>query len=403
MRDPTPLIRSMNPERPLIAHVVHHFGVGGLENGVVNLINHLPDDQWRHAVISLTNTSENFRLRIRRSDVLHVSLRKRPGHLLRYYPTLFRLFREMRPAIVHTRNLAALEASVPAWAAGVAARVHGEHGWDMHDLAGSSRKYRLVRHLYRPFVHKYVALSKHIEAYLHTQVGVPADRIAQIYNGVDTDRFSPAALDKTPIPDCPFTRPDHWLVGTVGRLEAVKDQRGLVFAFLRAIALSPIARQRMRLVIIGDGPTRTSVVEELEQAGARDLAWLPGERSDIPDLLRGLDCFVLPSLAEGISNTILEAMATGLPVIATRVGGNAELIEENVTGRLVPSGDPAALAAAMLAYFGDAIAARQHGTAARRVAENTFALKGMVSKYEAVYEEALSSRRERYLGRVRAW
>ena len=392
----------MNPEPPLIAHVVHRFGVGGLENGVVNLINHLPDKHWRHAVISLTDISSDFRRRIQRDDVLYASLGKHPGHLLRYYPTLFHLFREMRPAIVHTRNLAALEASVPAWSAGVAMRVHGEHGWDMHDLVGSNQKYRFVRRLYRPFVQKYVALSKQIEDYLRRRVGVPANRIAQIYNGVDTERFAPAVLDWSPIRDCPFARPDSWLVGTVGRLEAVKDHRCLAQAFIRAVGRSPGARRRMRLIIIGDGWMRASVTKELERAGVGDLAWLPGERNDVPGILRGLDCFVLPSLAEGISNTILEAMASGLPVIATRVGGNAELIEEDVTGKLVPSADPEAIATALLAYFGDATVARQHARAARRAAEDKFGLKRMISRYGEVYEEALSSHHRGYLNRIGA-
>ena len=95
-------------------------------------------------------------------------------------------------------------------------------------------------------------------------------------------------------------------------------------------------------------------------------------------------------------------MASGLPVIATRVGGNAELIEDGATGKLVPSGDPDAMAAAMLAYFEDSTVARHHGDAARRAAENKFSLEGMISKYDAVYEEALSSCRRSYLNRVGA-
>jgi glycosyltransferase involved in cell wall biosynthesis len=158
----------------------------------------------------------------------------------------------------------------------------------------------------------------------------------------------------------------------------------------------------MRLIIIGDGWMRASVTKELERAGVGDLAWLPGERNDVPGILRGLDCFVLPSLAEGISNTILEAMASGLPVIATRVGGNAELIEEDVTGKLVPSADPEAIATALLAYFGDATVARQHARAARRAAEDKFGLKRMISRYGEVYEEALSSHHRGYLNRIGA-
>ncbi len=98
--------------RPLIAHVVYRFDVGGLENGVVNLINHMAADRWRHAVIALTGSTD-LQQRIRRTDVRFLALHKPPGHLLRLYPRLVRLLRELRPAIVHTRNLAALEAVVP--------------------------------------------------------------------------------------------------------------------------------------------------------------------------------------------------------------------------------------------------------------------------------------------------
>jgi glycosyltransferase involved in cell wall biosynthesis len=128
----------------------------------------------------------------------------------------------------------------------------------------------------------------------------------------------------------------------------------------------------------------------LQQAGLDDLAWLPGERSDVPEVMRGLDCFVLPSLAEGISNTILEAMASGLPVIATRVGGNAELIEPGTTGQLVPAADPDGLARAILDYYFDRQTARQHASAARRAAEDKFALDAMVKRYGELYEQLLA-------------
>ena len=108
---------------------------------------------------------------------------------MRQWPALVRTFRELRPDIVHTRNLAPLEAVLPAWVAGVPVRVHGEHGWDVGDLDGSNRTHRLTRRLYRPFVTRYVALSRHIEDYLQSSIGVPADAIAQIYNGVDTARL----------------------------------------------------------------------------------------------------------------------------------------------------------------------------------------------------------------------
>jgi sugar transferase (PEP-CTERM/EpsH1 system associated) len=374
-----------NTESRLIVHVVHGFAVGGLENGVVNLVNRLPADRWRHAILALTDVSEEFCKRIERKDVDFIALQKKPGHLAKLYPRLYGLFRAQRPAIVHTRNIAALEAQAPAWLAGVPARVHGEHGWGVSDLGGISNRYRLVRRLYRPFVQRFVALSQPIESYLEHGVGVPRARIARICNGVDTARFCPAGGAREPIPGCPFDDPRLWLVGTVGRMQAVKDQVNLAQAFVRALEIEPQARARMRLVMIGEGALRERVVETLERAGARDLAWLPGERADVPRIMRGLDCFALPSLAEGISNTILEAMASGLPIAATAVGGNSELIESGLTGKLVPSANAEALAQAILGYFREPALARRHGKAARNRAERQFSLERMVADYERLY------------------
>lgn len=373
----------------LVAHVVYRFDVGGLENGVVNLINRMPADRWRHAVIALTEIAEPFCARVTRPDVTYVALRKEPGHLWGEYPRLYRLFRSLAPAIVHTRNLAALEASVPAWMARVPVRVHGEHGWDVHDPAGERRRYQLVRRAYRPFVSQYIALSRDIESYLERKVGVPADAIRQIYNGVDTERFRPAVGGREPIEGCPFTDPAHWLVGTVGRLEAVKDQLNLARAFVKAHRMDGEARRRMRLVLVGEGSLRAGVEAILAEGGVRDCAWFAGERGDVPAIMRGLDCFALPSRSEGISNTILEAMASGLPVVATRVGGNGELVEHDMTGALVPPGDADALAGAILDYFKFPATARRHGKSARRVVVQRFSLERMVTDYAATYEAAL--------------
>ena len=319
--------QSMKTSPPLLAHVVFRFGVGGLENGIVNLINHLPGERWRHAIVSLTEVSPEFTERITRSDVHYIALGKRPGHLVRDYPQLLRVFKALRPVIVHTRNLAALEAVVPA----------------------------------------------------------------QIYNGVDTARFYPATGARASITGCPFQAPDQWLIGSVGRLEGIKDPLNLVRAFVLALKMQPAAANHLRLVVVGDGALRLEADAVLAEAGLRELAWFAGERADVPQFLRGLDCFVLPSLAEGVSNTILEAMATRLPVIATHVGGNAELIEPGMTGTLVPSARADALARAMLAYFGDRATARRHAKAAHHVALTRFSLATMVAAYARVYERSLAA------------
>lgn len=374
--------------RPLVAHVVFRFDVGGLENGVVNLINHMPAEAYRHAVIALTEITD-FSRRIRRDDVPLVALSKPPGQTMRIFPRLWQLFRELGPAIVHTRNLGALETALPAWLAGVAARVHGEHGRDVGDLDGSNVKYRLVRRAYRPFVSRYIALSRDLEYYLTDAIGVAPRRIAQIYNGVDTVRFHPAAGGRSPLPGCPFDDPSLWLVGTVGRMQAVKDQLNLAQAFVRAVSVEPALRRRLRLIMVGDGPLREACLRLLTEAGVADLAWLPGERDDVPVVLRSLDCFVLPSLAEGISNTILEAMASGLPVIATRVGGNGELVEDGRTGILVPAADPETLADALRRLAADPNRAGAMGRDGRETALRRFSMESMTRSYQAVYDDVL--------------
>ncbi|MDE2367617.1 MAG: TIGR03088 family PEP-CTERM/XrtA system glycosyltransferase [Burkholderiales bacterium] len=369
---------------PLVVHVVYRFDTGGLENGVVNLINRMP--AYRHAVVSMTEVVPAFASRVTAAQVGFHALHKPPGHGAQIYPALYRLLRDLRPAVVHTRNLAALECQVPAALARVPVRIHGEHGRNVEDPDGLSRRHQWIRRAYRPFVHRYVALSRDLAGYLEHRVGVPRRRIEQIYNGVDIDRFHPAAGRREPMPGCPYDDPALWLVGTVGRMHGVKAQTLLARAFVRALELAPAMRSRLRLVLIGDGPLRHEAQAIVDAAGAGELAWLPGERSDVPQIMRGLDAFVLPSQAEGISNTILEAMASGLPVVATAVGGNPELVVAGETGELVASDDVQALAGSLLNLVSDPARSQAYGRAARLRVERQFSLPAMVDAYQGLYD-----------------
>ena len=374
--------------RPLVLHVMYRFDTGGLENGIVNLINHMPAHAYRHAVMALTEVTD-FSRRIQRDDVEFISLRKPPGHGVWQYAKLFKLFRQLRPAIVHSRNLAALEAQAPAWAAGAPVRIHGEHGRDIGDLDGSNVSYQRLRRLYKPFVHHYLALSRDLDAYLVDKVKVRPHKITQVYNGVDTRNFSPSSDGPQPIAGCPFDPANHWLIGTVGRMHPVKDQVMLAHAFVQALALTPQLRPRLRMVMVGEGPLRAQALAVLEAAGVADLAWLPGERHDVADIMRGLHAFALPSLAEGISNTILEAMASALPVLATAVGGNADLVLHGQTGLIIPAADPAAMAREIARLASSPQQSRAMGEAGRRRVEATFSMQAMVSTYQKVYDTQL--------------
>lgn len=374
---------------PLVAHLIHRLDVGGLENGLVNLINGMPEQRFRHAIICLT-TATGFKRRIKRPGVAIFTLDKPAGNSPRTLYRLWRLLRELRPAILHTRNLAALEGAVPAALAGVRIRIHGEHGRDIGDIDGSNVRQQRIRRLFKPFVSQYIALSKDLEAYLCDKIHVPRARIAQLYNGVDTGLFHPAPGRRDPLPAPGFAAAGTFVIGTIGRMQPVKDQLTLARAFVLLLKMIPRTVAELRLVMIGDGPLRAEVAAILERAGALDLAWLPGERDDIPQLLRGFDLFVLPSLGEGISNTILEAMASGLAVVATAVGGNPELVAEGQSGTLVPSADPQAMAEAIFRYVASPAECRRQGQEARRIAVRDFGMAAMVEGYMRLYDGLLA-------------
>lgn len=378
----------LGAERPLIVHLIHSLDVGGLENGLVNLLNRMPDDGCRHAIICMTHYSE-FRNRIKRPEVQVYALHKPPGKALGTYVQLWRLLRRLKPALLHTRNLATLEGQFWAMLAGVKRRIHSEHGRDADDIDGSNVKYQRMRRALRPLVQHQIALSKDLERYLLERVAVPAQQLSQIYNGVDDSRFFPA-VRRQAVAGSPFNdSPELIVIGTVGRLQAVKDQLNLARAFVLLIERRPDLRPVARLAIVGDGTLRADVEAILRQAGVAELSWMAGSRNDVPELMRAFDIFALPSLAEGISNTILEAMASGLPVVATDVGGNGELIEAGVTGQLVPKADPAALADALARYIDDAALRAEHGRAGRQRVEQQFSLDRMVERYTRIYRLAL--------------
>ncbi len=361
---------------PLVAHLIFRLTIGGLENGLVNLVNWMPHDKYRHVIICLTDSGD-FSKRIERSDVVIHALHKRPGQDPIVHWRLWKLLRKLRPQVMHTRNVGTLEYVITAALAGVPCRVHGEHGWDAGDPQGRRWRYKLLRRLCSPLLARVITVSEHMRRWATSEVGTSERRVVHIYNGVDTQRFAPGSQR------LPHEIPDGALVvGMVARLDPIKDPMTLLQAFARL----RVRHDNAYLVIVGNGPLREQIEGHVEAAGLTDSVWMAGARDDIPALLRGMDIFVLPSLNEGISNTILEAMATGLPVIATRAGGNPELVVAGETGSLFAPGDVAGLTAHLEAYAGNADLRRRHGAAARRRVESTFSPQAMVDGYLSLYD-----------------
>jgi sugar transferase (PEP-CTERM/EpsH1 system associated) len=388
----------MELKRAHIVHVVHRLDTGGMENGLVNLVNRLPADRFRHTIVSLTGVGPIADRIVANRDVEVLRLDRHPGPLSRELPRLWQLFRNLRPSLVHTRNVGTLEAQIAATLAQVPVRVHGEHGWEVHDIVGSNPSLLRTRRWLRRLVHAQVALSTPTFEFLRDRVGVPPDRLVSICNGVDTERFRPRVLLHEPPRDfaalgAPAWRPDAIVVGYVGRLADIKNPLFLVRAFealaARLRASDPQLAGRLKLAMIGHGPLAAVLREHLQHAPVRDAVWMAGDRQDIPMLMRAFDLYALPSLAEGINNTLLEAMASGLPVIATRVGGNAELVDDGGCGMLVESEDIAGLTAALSSYVLDPSLRARHGAQARQRAVGRFGLDTMVDAYEDLYTRLL--------------
>lgn len=360
----------------VVAHVIYRFGIGGLENGLVNLINRLDHEKYRHHIICLSDYDPEFAKRLRTKNTELVGLGKRPGHDITTMLRLFRLLWRLKPDVLHTRNFGALEYQLFGFLLRIRNRLHGEHGWDVGDLDGTRKSYQRARRLIGLGLHRFVTVSQHLETYLTDVVGVRPDKVRQIYNGVDTEKFSPPTQNELSGP---------LVIGTVGRMQTVKNQTLLARAFVALVTRRADLQSRIRLRFIGDGPLLEACREILSAGNLLSLGDFVGASDEIADELRNIDIFVLPSLAEGISNTILEAMATGLPVIATNVGGSSELVVDGRTGALVASEDTAALAKMLERYIDQTETRLEHGRAARARIEEQFSLKKMVAAYDELY------------------
>lgn len=358
----------------LVVHLIYRLDFGGLETLLVDCVNRMPAAKYRHAIVCLTGYTE-FADKITRPGVELYALDKAPGLGLGTHAALFKLLRRLRPAILHTYNLSTIEYSLTAALAGVPIRVHAEHGRDAGDPHGMNRKHNLLRRLMAPFVDRYIPVSGDLQRWLGEVVGIPAAKNQLINNGVDTGHFHPGPPGAGP-----------FVIGTVGRLQDVKDQAGLVDAFIALRAQLPGLRERLRLVIIGDGPLRARLEAKVQESGIADVVTLAGARTDIACQMRGFSVFALSSIAEGTPVTLLEAMACGLPVVSTAVGGIPELVQDGATGALVPPRDAHALAAALACYALDPALAARHGAAGRARIEANYSVNAMVQAYVALYD-----------------
>jgi glycosyltransferase involved in cell wall biosynthesis len=221
----------------------------------------------------------------------------------------------------------------------------------------------------------------------YIQVGAaPPHKIVSIPNGIDTSRFQPNPTVRQAVREQLGCAPEAFVWLTVGRLEPVKNHRELIQAFCEVVSEYPHAR----LLIAGQGPLHPVLEQQIAASGLGTHVRLLGIRRDIPELLNAADAFVLPSLWEGMSNALLEAAAAALPMVATNIGGNPEIVLDGVSGFLVPPSEPASLKVAMGRLMG--IPKEQRlgmGLAGRAHVVQNFDLERVVDRWEALYRELL--------------
>jgi sugar transferase (PEP-CTERM/EpsH1 system associated) len=382
-RPPPGLARPFDEPR-LVAHVVNRLDAAGAGSALLDLVRHTPAERYRHAVLCLRDHSV-FHAHLRERGVEVIDLNKRDGADPGYFLRLVRALRKLRPDLVHTRNRGALEGQLAAALAGVRLRVHGEYGCDTAEAA-RLRTPGLLRRALRPLVGHYIAASAEQESWLIERVGAAPSRVSHIAHGVDSLEFHPRLGPHAAVGPQGFMRDDAYVIGCVGRMDDANHDTTLVEAFLRLISSPHPAHARLRLLLVGDGPMRAECQAMLERAGAGHRAWLAGERADIARLLRAMDLMVLPSLSEGSGNILLEAMASGLPVVATSVGVHRELVQPGLTGILVPPASPDDMAAAIADYCRIPEMGTRHGARARGQVIAHHSLPAMARSYLAVYD-----------------
>ena len=376
------------PRLPIrIMHVMDSLDVGGTEIVLMKLIHSLDPDVFEHSVCTLRGMASRFFSWS--SDVVVRQAGGSTGSLRFNLVRLCRLMKAARPTIVHSRNWGGIEAILAARIAGVPVIIHSEHGYDLNMQRGLPLRQSLYRNLSYRCATAVFTVTEELRRYHSAQARFSPSRIGVLYNGVDTERFKSRPLLRSALRQQLGIPPDSPVIGYVGRMIALKD----VLTLLRAVEMVASEFPSFRILLIGDGPERARLEEYVcSSPSLPGRVIFAGRRPDIADLLNAIDIFVLPSLAEGMSNTLLEAFATGLPALATNVGGNPEIVEDGVSGYLFPPRDVSALANRLLILLGDDRLRKTVGAAARNRTVANFSLDRMLNRYTDLY---ISLARER--------
>jgi sugar transferase (PEP-CTERM/EpsH1 system associated) len=360
-----------NGKQPLVVHLIYRLDIGGLERVMLNCINQMQDENIGHIIISLTDAN-NF-AQSKSNQIKVYCLGKKEGSDLGIHFKLYKLLRKIKPDILHTYNLTTIEYHPISWLAGVKGHIHAEHGRDVGDPQGLNKKHNFLRKLMSNFIHSYISVSEDLHRWLINTVDIPEKKALLIQNGINTELFN---VPKTISKQLRFT--------IVARISLVKDHQNLLNAFTLLKKQLPVEKLP-QLAIVGEGDQRTKLEQFCHEQDLDTVTFL-GARDDIEQILSQTDIFVLSSIAEGIPMTILEAMSAKTPIVATRVGGIPEVVEDSKEGFLVDKNNAEALAQGLLNYINQPELILEHGENARAKVLKKFNEKHMVQAYLEQYK-----------------
>ena len=372
-----------------VMHVVRALQTGGMEGVVRRLLSALDPVRFEQTVCTLIATTD-----LQPAGTLCLDRASdKPAFLV---PQLTRMFARHRPDIVHSRNWATIEAIPAAKLARVPVVIHSEHGRDIQTMKEQPRRRRILRRLSHNWADKMFCVSQELRDYYCREMNLPVGELDVIPNGVDAMQFRPDPAARKELREKVKAAPETLVVGTVSRLDPVKDHLTL----LRAGDAALRKGLDLKIVIVGDGPQRSAIEAQLvTMPELRSRTSLTGEVHNVAEWLNSFDVFVLPSLSEGMSNTLLEAMAVGIPPVATDVGGNPEVVEHRRSGILISPQDADELAGCLVELATQRSWRLELGRKARERIVSEFSVERMLGRYEEMYSELAGRGREHSHGR----
>ena len=382
----------MAPRRVKVCHIITRLIVGGAQENTILSCARVDQRQYDTRLITGPQTGREGSLH-GEARALGVSIaivptlvrELSPANDLRALPALVRLLRAEGPDIVHTHSSkAGILGRAAAWLAGVPRVVHTVHGWSFHDYMSPIRHHAYIvleRAMARRTDRLIVVTHRDRHKGLAARVGRPAQYLL-VRSGVDLTPFRDARESPAAVRATLGVPADARVIGSVIRLSAQKDPLTLV----RAAAVVLRTLPDVYWIIVGDGLLRGEVEALAERLGIRDRICLTGIRRDIPALMRAFDVFVLSSLWEGLSRVIPQAMASGVPIVASAVDGTSDAIEDGVSGMLVPLASPDALAQRTIEILTNPLLAKKLTESGQGRAQE-FELTTMIRQLEALYDE----------------